>query len=82
MQYLHRFHLSVEGREATLEITAPDECRLQEMDEKLRAVFERWGTTSILRILATVGRTGLCPRGNYRALCIGCPYLVPEPKQA
>jgi hypothetical protein len=80
MQYLHRFHLSVEGREATLEITAPDECRLQEMDEKLRAVFERWGTINPTNF-GYCGRTGLCPRGNYRALCIGCPYLVPDPSK-
>jgi len=80
MQYLHRFHLSVEGREATLEITAPDEGRLQEMDEKLRAVFERWGTINPTNF-GYCGRTGLCPRGNYRALCIGCPYLVPDPSK-
>ncbi len=78
MQYLHRFHLSVEGREAALEIAAPDERTLQEMDEKLRAVFERWGTINPANF-GFCGRTGLCPRGHYRALCIGCPYLVPDP---
>ncbi len=78
MQYLHRFHLSVEGRETALEITVPDERTLQEMDEKLRAVFERWGTINPTNF-GYCGRTGLCPRGNYRALCIGCPYLVPDP---
>ena len=78
IQYLHRFHLSVEGREAALEIAAPDERMLQEMDEKLRAVFERWGTINPTNF-GYCGRTGLCSRGNYRALCIGCPYLVPDP---
>ena len=78
MQYLHRFHLSVAGREAALEIVAPDERALQEMDEKLRAVFERWGTINPTNF-GYCGRTGLCPRGHYRALCIGCPYLVPDP---
>jgi hypothetical protein len=78
MQYLHRFHLSVEGQETALEITVPDERRLAEMDEKLRAVFERWGTINPTNF-GYCGRTGLCPRGNYRALCIGCPYLVPDP---
>jgi hypothetical protein len=78
MQYLHRFHLSVEGREAALEIAVPDERLLAEMDEKLRAVFERWGTINPTNF-GYCGRTGLCPRGHYRALCIGCPYLVPDP---
>jgi hypothetical protein len=77
IQYLHRFHLAVEGREATLEIAVPDEHTLQEMDEKLRAVFERWGTLNPTNF-GYCGRTGLCPRGNYRALCIGCPHLVPD----
>jgi len=63
MQYLHRFHLSVEGRETALEITVPDERILQEMDEKLRAVFERWGTINPTNF-GYCGRTGLCPRGN------------------
>jgi hypothetical protein len=44
LEYLHCFHLSVEGQEAAMEITVPDEDRLVELDEKLRAVFERWGT--------------------------------------
>ncbi len=80
MQYLHHFHLSVEGREAALEITVPDERTLQEMEEKLRAVFERWGTINPTNF-GYCGRAGLCPRGNYRALCIGCPYLVPDPNK-
>ncbi len=78
LQYLHRFHLSVEGQEPQLQITVPDERRLTEMDEKLRAVFERWGTINPTNF-GYCGRTGLCPRGHYRALCIGCPYLVPDP---
>jgi hypothetical protein len=61
-----------------LEIALPDEHSLQEMDEKLRAVFERWGTINPTNF-GYCGRTSLCPRGNYRALCIGCPYLVPDP---
>jgi hypothetical protein len=78
MQYLHRFQLSVEGRETALEIMVPDERTLQEMDEKLRAVFERWGPINPTNF-GYCGRTGLCPRGNYRALCLGCSYLVPDP---
>ena len=78
LQYLHRFHLSVEGLESAMEIAVPDERQLAEMDEKLRAVFERWGTINPTNF-GYCGRTGLCPRGNYRALCIGCPYLVPDP---
>jgi hypothetical protein len=78
IQYLHHFHLSVEGRETQLQIAVPDERTLQEMDEILRAVFERWGTINPTNF-GYCGRTGLCPRGNYRALCIGCPYLIPDP---
>lgn len=78
LEYLHSFHLSVEGQEAALEITVPDEDRLVDLDEKLRAVFERWGTINPTNF-GYCGRTGLCPRGNYRALCIGCPYLIPDP---
>jgi hypothetical protein len=78
LQYLHRFHLAVEGRETAFQIAVPDEITLQEMDEKLRAVFERWGTINPTNF-GYCGRTGLCPRGNYRALCIGCPHLVPDP---
>lgn len=78
MQYLHRFQLNMEGQEAVLEIAVPDERQLTVMDEKLRAVFERWGTINPTNF-GYCGRTGLCPRGNYRALCIGCPYLVPDP---
>lgn len=78
LQYLHGFHLSVEGQETQLQIAVPDERRLAEMDEQLRAVFERWGTINPTTF-GYCGRTGLCPRGHYRALCIGCPYLVPDP---
>jgi hypothetical protein len=78
IHYLHRFHLAVEERETALEIAVPDEHILQEMEEKLRAVFERWGAINPTNF-GYCGRTGLCPRGNYRALCIGCPYLIPDP---
>jgi hypothetical protein len=76
--YLHQFHLAVEGRDAAIEIVVPEEQVLEAMEEKLRAVFERWGTINPTNF-GYCGRTGLCPRGNYRALCIGCPYLVPDP---
>jgi hypothetical protein len=50
------------------------------MDEDLREVFERWHV-----LLETAfdfcGRTGLCPRGYQRNLCIGCPHLVPDPRK-
>src|SRR5579885_1535246 len=57
MQYLHRFQLSVEGQEAALEIAMPDERQFAVMDEKLRAVFERWAPF-ILPILDTVVEQG------------------------
>ncbi|MBV9689868.1 MAG: hypothetical protein JO202_09170 [Ktedonobacteraceae bacterium] len=46
------------------------------MDAALRALFEQWGMigpTALGHCSA-----GLCVRPNNRALCLGCPHLVPH----
>jgi len=80
IQFVRQFQLAVEGSMVIQELRVPDEELLQAMDEKLRAVFEQWGTINPTAF-GYCGRTSLCPRGSYRGLCIGCPYLVPDPAQ-
>ena len=71
--YLHRFHLAVEERETALEIAVPDEHILQAMEEKLRAVFERWGAINPTNF-GYCGRTGLVPHVAITVRCVsGAP---------
>ena len=80
IQFVRQFQLAVEGTAVAQEIRVPDEEVLHTLDEKLRAVFEQWGTINPT-VFGYCGRTSLCPRGTYRGMCIGCPYLVPDPAQ-
>jgi hypothetical protein len=59
-------------------LSVPDESSLARMDDNLRASFEKWHTLNPTPF-GFCGRAGLCPRGNNRSLCIGCPYLVSNP---
>jgi hypothetical protein len=78
-RYATQFQLSLEAKgDDALEIAVPDEVMLERMDVKLRNCFEVWGTISPT-FFGYCGRPGLCPRGSYRGLCIGCPHLVPNP---
>jgi hypothetical protein len=43
-------------------------------------VFERWQTL-LETTLGFCGNGNLCPRGYNRTLCIGCPYLVLDPRK-
>lgn len=57
-------------------LQAPAPRTLQEMDAALREVFEQWGMigpTALGHCSA-----GLCIRPDNRALCLGCPFLVPH----
>ena len=72
------FQLAVEEQAAALELSVPDERDLEQMDEDMRAVFERWGTI-LPTAFGNCGCPGLCIRGDQRSLCIGCPYLVVDP---
>ena len=78
-RYAMQFQLSLEAKaDDALEIAVPDDVTLARMDTKLQNYFECWGTISPT-FFGYCGRPGLCPRGSYRGLCIGCPHLVPNP---
>ncbi len=49
---------------------------LDQMDEALRRVFEQWGL--IGPTVLGYCSAGLCVRPDNRALCLGCPFLVPH----
>jgi hypothetical protein len=49
---------------------------LDQMDEALRRVFEQWGLIGPT-VLGSCS-AGLCVRPDNRALCLGCPFLVPH----
>ena len=57
-------------------LQVPSPRSLEQMDAALRALFEQWGMigpTALGHCSA-----GLCIRPNNRALCLGCPHLVPH----
>lgn len=49
---------------------------VQEMDAALRRIFEQWSMLG--PTVFGYCSAGLCVRPNNRALCLGCPYLVPH----
>lgn len=57
-------------------LQVPPPRTLQQMEAALRQVFEQWGT--IGPTVLGYCSAGLCIRPNNRALCLGCPYLVPH----
>lgn len=75
---LAEFQFDVEEQASTIILAMPSERTLAQMEEDLRDVFERWQTL-LETAFGFCGRVGLCPRGYQRCLCIGCPYLVPNP---
>lgn len=74
------FQTNLETWVNSLEVSLPDEQLFSRMDEDLRSVFERWHTL-LETALGFCGNTNLCPRGYNRTLCIGCPYLVLDPRK-
>jgi len=74
------FQTDLETWVGSLEVSLPDEQLFARMDEDLRSVFERWHTL-LETALGFCGNTNLCPRGYNRTLCIGCPYLVLDPRK-
>jgi hypothetical protein len=74
------FQTNLETWVTSLEVNLPDEQLFAQMDEDLRSVFERWHTL-LETALGFCGNTNLCPRGYNRTLCIGCPYLVLDPRK-
>jgi hypothetical protein len=59
---------------------APTPRDLEQMNEDLRIIFELWHALHPTA-LGYCGCPGLCPRGNDRALCLGCSYLVTDPER-
>ena len=59
---------------------APTPRELEQMNEDLRIVFELWNALHPTAF-GYCGCPGLCPRGNDRALCLGCSYLVTDPER-
>lgn len=57
-------------------LQVPPPRTLEQMEAALRQVFEQWGT--IGPTVLGYCSAGLCVRPNNRALCLGCPYLVPH----
>ena len=59
---------------------APTPRDLEQKNEDLRIVFELWHALHPTAF-GYCGCPGLCPRGNDRALCLGCSYLVTDPER-
>ncbi len=59
---------------------APSPRDLEQMNEDLRIIFELWHALHPTAF-GYCGCPGLCPRGNDRALCLGCSYLVTDPER-
>jgi hypothetical protein len=55
---------------------APSPRSLEEMDAALREIFEQWSTIGPTAL--GYCSAGLCVRPDNRALCLGCPFLVPH----
>lgn len=57
-------------------LQVPSPRTLEQLEEGIRAVFEQWGM--IGPTVFGYCSAGLCVRPDNRALCLGCPYLVPH----
>jgi len=77
---VHLFQDELEREAAGLELLVPTERDLETMGENVRAVFEAWRTL-LPTAFGYCGCPGLCIRGDDAALCIGCPFLVPDPSE-
>lgn len=57
-------------------VQAPSPQTLEQMDERLRQIFEQWSLIgpTVLGFCSA----GLCIRPTNRALCLGCRFLVPH----
>lgn len=78
LKSIHKFQFDLEQQARNMELIVPDERDLESMNEDLQDVFERWQTLHPTAF-GYCGCRYLCPRGYNRSLCIGCPYLVPDP---
>jgi hypothetical protein len=69
-----------EEQDRALALITPTPHDLERMNEDVRAVYEQWHTLHPTAF-GNCGCPGLCPRGNDRALCLGCSYLVTDPEK-
>lgn len=69
-----------EELDRTLLRTAPSPRDLEQKNADLQAVYDEWHTLHPTA-LGHCGCPGLCPRGNDRALCLGCFYHVEDPEK-
>lgn len=74
------FMIEVEEQTSSILLSLPDERTLEQMNEDLLDVFERWHVL-LETAFGFCGCVWLCPRGYNRNLCIGCPHLVPNPEK-
>ena len=77
---IHDFQSEVEAMAGALDLFPPTERDLAAMDDGLRAAFETWQTLHPTAFGYCMCPT-LCPRGLMRSLCLGCPYLHPDPRE-
>lgn len=75
---LGEFMIELEEQASSILLSMPDERTLEQMNEDLLDVFERWHVL-LETAFGFCGCVGLCPRGYNRNLCIGCPHLIPNP---
>jgi hypothetical protein len=72
--------MDLEEQAAIVLLNVPNERTLEQMDEDLRDVFDRWQTL-LETTFGFCGYVNLCPRGYHRSLCIGYPHLIPDPRK-
>jgi hypothetical protein len=74
------FQTDLEVWAASLLVDMPGEQEVAGMEDDLRESFERWHTL-LETAFGFCGNVDLCPRNYNRSLCIGCPYLVVDPRK-
>jgi hypothetical protein len=74
------FQSDLEEWAASLLVELPEEREFEGMDEDLRESFECWHTL-LETTFGFCSNINLCPRGYKRTLCIGCDFLVPDPRK-
>ncbi len=74
------FQTDLEVWAASLLVDMPDEQEVAGMEDDLRESFERWHTL-LETAFGFCGNVDLCPRNYNRTLCIGCPFLIVDPRK-
>ncbi len=77
---IREYLVEQEEHDAALVLATLSQRDLERKNEDLQAVYERWHALHPTA-LGNCGCPGLCPRGNDRSLCLGCPYHVEDPEK-